>query len=79
MKNSGSSSKTFVQPTDIARALWGNPHMFDLAENLTQFREYHREQFSNWSKIDSLWFGHLGRIFVGDNVRRFEINTLLIF
>ncbi len=35
----------------IVPALWGNPPMFDSAENLTQCREYHREQLCNWSKV----------------------------
>jgi hypothetical protein len=37
---------------DIApAALWGNPPLFDLAENLTQCKQYHREQLCNWSKV----------------------------
>jgi hypothetical protein len=36
---------------DIAPTLWENPPLFDLAENLTQCREYHREQLCNWSKV----------------------------
>ncbi len=36
---------------NIAPALWGNPPLFDLAENLTQCREYYWEQLSNWSKV----------------------------
>jgi hypothetical protein len=36
---------------DIAPALLGNPPVFDLAENLTQCREYHREQLFNWPKF----------------------------
>jgi hypothetical protein len=35
----------------IALALWVNPLLFDLAENLTQCREYHREQLCNWLKV----------------------------
>ncbi len=36
---------------ETAPALWGNPPLFDLAENLPQCREYHREQLCNWSKV----------------------------
>jgi hypothetical protein len=41
---------------DIAPALWGNPPLFNLAENVAQCREYHGEQLFNWSKVGgSLW------------------------
>jgi hypothetical protein len=36
---------------EIALPLWGNPPLLDLDENLTQCREYHREQLCNWSKV----------------------------
>jgi hypothetical protein len=37
----------------IAPKVWGNVPLFDLTQNLTEFREYHREQLS--ISIGTLW------------------------
>jgi hypothetical protein len=48
--NSSSIAAT-AEEKDMALTLWGNPPLFDLTENLTQCREYHREQLCNVSKV----------------------------
>jgi hypothetical protein len=52
----GLSRELFVEGAriwkDVAPALWRNPSLFYLAENLTQCREYHRKQLCHWSKVD---------------------------